>query len=74
MFPSMLVKVEFQRTMPSAQVRIDQILSGGAWISADTVQSSRKVDRVLTAVTSFVDRVARRYPRDDLPRKPGRRR
>src|SRR5215471_14026493 len=51
----MLVRVEFQRTMSSALVRIVHTLSGGAWISADTVHCIRKVDRVFTALISVVD-------------------
>ena len=62
MSPSILVRVEFQRTMSSALVRIVHTLSGGAWISADTVHCIRKVDRVFTVLISVVGIGPRVYP------------
>ena len=50
----MLVKVEFHSVIRSTRVKIVQILSGGAWISAETVYCSRKVDRVCVEVMPSV--------------------
>jgi hypothetical protein len=65
--PSILVKVEFQATMPSALVNSSQTVSGGAWIRAETAHRSRKGERVCTAVIALLDMTA-----EDIP-SPGRR-
>jgi hypothetical protein len=62
-----LVKVEFQRTMPSALVNSSQTVSGGAWIRAETAHRSRKGERVCTAVIALLDMTA-----EDIP-SPGHR-
>src|SRR4030095_5856070 len=55
MSPSMLVSMEFQRTISSTSVRTAHTLSGGPCISAATVHRIRKVDRVFTALISGID-------------------
>jgi hypothetical protein len=57
-----LVKVEFQRTMPSALVNSSQTVSGRAWIRAETAHRSRKGERVCTAVIALPDMTAEDIP------------